>query len=463
MADRLAGIYGKEAVGIYHGKSLINKMMLCEDEDDEYKEIKDQNFQSKNFMNPVCVTTVDHVLYSLIHAYKTSDFACGGLQTSVIVFDEIHYYEKTTMEYIYEALRILREMKIPHILMSATLPEFIIKDIKDQYHYIYDNEGMSYKPFIIKRINECLITKLDGEWNINQWFIKELIKNYKFGMRQTIIVNTVDKAQQFYESIICLKEISQGDVLLFHGRFTVNDRIRKEHEIFCKSGKYPFILIATQIIEISVDVSCNIMFTELAPFDALAQRGGRLNRKGTDHIVNGVNQTMYVFDIENTRPYAKNTGDEAFKYLYNSWASIPDAPISYEEIKNIVDDIYKDEKLLQTEYTGLFLQSSLFGNTPEDVRGSRVDEDTGGYFCTRHSDFKQIDVIPSIKIPECVNNITSASNIIKIPQYLLFQFPEMFYNQEINGQMYRVCKFKYTYEKGIESGIEDKSGYFEWE
>lgn len=459
MANRMSSVYGKENVGLYHGKSLINKLMISDNDELDYKEIKDENYACKNFMKPVCITTVDHILYSLVHAYKSSDFACGNLQTSVIIFDEIHYYERDTMEYIFEALKLLREMKIPHILMSATLPEFIIKEVRDKYLYVEDKEGLLFEPFVMKRVDEFLICKRDERFIINMEFLDKVYKNYKKGLRQTIIVNTVEKAQKIYEKIVEMDSVHKDNVILFHGRFTVDDRKNKEIEIFDNKCKYPFILVTTQIIEVSIDISCNIMYTELAPFDALAQRGGRLNRRGSSYLVNGFEQIMYVYNIENMRPYAKNEYDPKYYIIEQSWLSITDKPISYNRIKNIVNDIYSNEKLLQTQYTGLFIESSLFGNTPEDVRGMKVDEDTGGYFSTRSNDFKQIDVIPSVKAPDCIDFIEASRNIVKIPLYLYYQYPGNFYKQVIDNVEYIVCRFKYTYEKGVELGIEDKSGY----
>lgn len=461
MAERMARIYGWDNVGIYHGKSLINKMMDYEGEDIDYKEIKDENYESKNFIKPIGITTVDHILYCLIHAYNSADYTCGNLQNSIIIFDEIHYYEKNTTEYIFEALRILREMKIHHILMSATLPEYIIRDIKDKYTYVEDSAGFKYTPFIMKKVDEYLIQKIDGEYLIYKDFIERLSSNYNKGIRQTIIVNTVEKAQNIYQEIIDKICIDKDNIILFHGRFTVDDRKAKERQIFKTSKNHPFILVTTQIIEVSIDVSCSVMFTELAPFDALAQRGGRLNRKGKEYLIDGIEQIMYVYNTDSPRPYAKDEEDEKYHVLRDSWGLISDKPINYEIVKNKVNTIYSKEKLMLTDYTNKwFVESVLFGNTPEDVRGTKVDEDTGGHFSTRSCDFKQIDVVPSCKIQDCMNYINAARNTVKIPQYLYFQEIDAFYTHVIEKVEYKVCKYKYSYEKGIEVGVYDNTGYF---
>lgn len=71
--------------------------------------------------------------------------------------------------------------------------------------------------------------------------------------------------------------LSDFDPYLVHSRFTLGDRARRERKEEIEAQK---LVIATQVIEVSLDVSFGAMFTELAPADALLQRFGRVNRHG---------------------------------------------------------------------------------------------------------------------------------------------------------------------------------------
>jgi len=92
---------GQEFVGLFHGKSFIKLKGEKKDEEktedletEDIKEIKGENFKGNVFFKPITVTTIDHLIYSFIHGFSQADFALGNLQNAVVVFDEVHYYEK---------------------------------------------------------------------------------------------------------------------------------------------------------------------------------------------------------------------------------------------------------------------------------------------------------------------------------------------------------------------------------
>jgi CRISPR-associated endonuclease/helicase Cas3 len=160
--------------------------------------------------------------------------------------------------------------------------------------------------------------------------IEEIVSQYKKGLKQFIILNTVKRAQEFYKIVKMNleNEIDYPNVILYHSQYTYNDRVKKELEIRDESENGPFILIATQVIEISLDISCDIMYTEVAPPDAIGQRGGRLNRKGKT-FKNGVDHEMKIFLPEKHLPY-----DEML--LKSTLEKIRDGPVSIKKSRNCV-------------------------------------------------------------------------------------------------------------------------------
>lgn len=135
---------GKTYVGLFHGKSFIklkaDKDREKEEEEDltaeDLNEIRGESFKGNVFFKPITVTTIDHLIYSFVHGFSQADFALGNLQNAIIIFDEIHYYEKnpthnkSTLDHIATMLQILEKMKIPNLLMSGTLPDFFVNDVK---------------------------------------------------------------------------------------------------------------------------------------------------------------------------------------------------------------------------------------------------------------------------------------------------------------------------------------------
>ncbi len=94
-----------------------------------------------------------------------------------------------------------------------------------------------------------------------------------------IITNTVKRAQSIYSTL------KRKDKILLHSRFRKADRTKIEAQIPSFRG----IVVSTSCIECGVDISADVLITELAPWSSLVQRGGRVarlpNTEGEVHIV----------------------------------------------------------------------------------------------------------------------------------------------------------------------------------
>ena len=95
-----------------------------------------------------------------------------------------------------------------------------------------------------------------------------------------VVVNTVRQAQAIYRALT----LPDSEKLLFHARFAAGDREKIAHEVINLFGKdrscrpKRFVVVATQVVEQSLDVDFDHMISEIAPVDLLLQRSGRLHR-----------------------------------------------------------------------------------------------------------------------------------------------------------------------------------------
>ena len=109
----------EELVGIVHGDSreFLTQLTKTEEENSEQEDtngnIMAQLFENNFYAKPVTISTVDHLLMSLYHGYKYADRAFFNVASSLVVFDEVHYYEGRTIEAIAEAMRRLNTVKNP--------------------------------------------------------------------------------------------------------------------------------------------------------------------------------------------------------------------------------------------------------------------------------------------------------------------------------------------------------------
>ena len=97
-----------------------------------------------------------------------------------------------------------------------------------------------------------------------------------------VICNTVARSQEIYRAVRDADLVPEDDLILFHARtpFAWRDQIEKEVlSRFGKAGERPkAIVVATQVIEQSLDLDFDVMISDLAPVDLLLQRAGRLHR-----------------------------------------------------------------------------------------------------------------------------------------------------------------------------------------
>ncbi len=394
---------GKKQVGLFHGKSfIVLKANEKEEESEEeldferQEEVKGENFKGNVFFKPINVTTIDHLVNSFIHGFPQADFTLGNLQNSVIVFDEVHYYEQQTLEHLMTLLELLKKMQIPALLMSGTLPEFFIKKVKEvnnEFQTLYsDEEGLLFEPFKIIPTSKPILLHND----VNEKVIDEIIENYHKKLVQFVILNTVERSKSLYDTLKNRLPDEDKNIILHNSQFTYKDRAEKEKNLLNnlqEKKTRPFILVATQVIEISLDISCDVMYTELAPADAIGQRGGRLNRKGRTWKSNGFEHTMKVFMPEEL--FDEDPQDKPYpvKLLKKTYEVIKDRSYSYRELKQLCDTVYSDYELeIRTDLKMLLHECSLFGYSPYEINFG--DEDKSRLFEFRQENEQKLDVVP---------------------------------------------------------------------
>ncbi|MEX0717510.1 MAG: CRISPR-associated helicase Cas3' [Planctomycetaceae bacterium] len=114
---------------------------------------------------------------------------------------------------------------------------------------------------------------------------KAVVERHEKGTQTLVVLNTVDRAKAVYGELAKLqkKNPDAPSLLLVHSRFRPKER-KVLNEELQKGGDAARdrIIVATQVVEAGVDISCRTLITELAPWASVVQRIGRCNRTGTD-------------------------------------------------------------------------------------------------------------------------------------------------------------------------------------
>ena len=170
----------------------------------------------------------------------------------------------------------------------------------------------------------------------------EFILNEAQNKKVLIICNTVNSAQKIYQNLnsVC------DNLYLLHSRFIKKDRnLLEEKVIEFSKGNEPGICISTQIVEASLDIDFDVLFTHMSSIDSLIQRMGRVyrNRENKDHIIN-----IYVYETQNGigSVYDKDIYDSSLTSLQNY-----NDKIFYETDKyDCVNEVYSRENIENTNY-----------------------------------------------------------------------------------------------------------------
>ncbi len=265
---------------------------LLHSDADIYLVTKTENFEGENFKvlelarhlsMPVIVSTGDQIFPSALK-YPGYEKIYATLAYSRLIIDEIQAYDPKAVAIIVKLIEDVVKLGGKFLLMTATLPKFVLEEIKrriGEENYISINRYEKLYPSSIDIQAKHYVQLRQGSIDI-----QEIIKKAKEGKRVLVILNTVEEAQKIYENI---KENAKDQgvwVCLIHSRFTIKDREIIEREIMeeffnpkPKDENRGKILVATQVVEASLDIDADILYTELAPLDALVQRMGRVMRR----------------------------------------------------------------------------------------------------------------------------------------------------------------------------------------
>ncbi len=382
-------------------KSIISYPLraLLEDQFERIKALSDNvgkrymhNPDSRYLIKPITLTTIDTLsltlfglspdeLNKILKGYNGTSaktlghylFSTASVLLSNIILDEVHLLADTTksLNFLIYLIEIAKEYDTKLVLMTATLPESLIeilnKAARDKGEIIRFKENSDIN-FVQKQFNKeykILLSKPNNRITSKNKFQKlESILNEnkdKF-KRALVIFNTVSDAVEFYERIK-----NRYDSILIHSRFTEKDRDAKVREL--KNKK---VIVSTQVIEAGVDISSDLLITEICPANSLIQRFGRFLRydnenKGKIYIwyeidENGEllreNDRYKVYDYELT----KKTLEWLRNNKNNLLIRIPfkyGGKLGYKELLDDVYDKYEINENLIKEFIKVMMNPEL--------------------------------------------------------------------------------------------------------
>lgn len=292
----------------------------------------------KTFLADVGVGTIDQALLGVLPA-KHQAIRLAALARRVLVVDEVHSYDSYTGGLLQRLLTFQAAHGGSAILLTATLTQKLRSDLVTAFETgarwrkidergvlhetafplvtVVTKHDLKERPFDSSRgtRRDLLIARIDNE----RAAVDLLIEALEEGNAAVWIRNTVHDAVAAFR---ILQERIGAKVQLFHARFALGDRMRRETEVVSAFGKGDKpnrnrVLVATQVVEQALDLDFDVMISDLAPIDLLIQRAGRLHRHDRGHRPEPV---LHVLSPEPVADAASTWFSKVFpkgQYVYN--------------------------------------------------------------------------------------------------------------------------------------------------
>lgn len=265
--------------------------------------------RKRTLLAPYGVGTIDQAHMSVLHV-PFCFLRLFGLAGKVLIVDEVHAYDAYMSEFLEHLLRWCSALAVPVILLSATLPAGRREALARAYSPgVCLNPGVAPYPLITLVGRDGTVREESGFETASRLPVRLIQHKGLLGMPDRIaevvadaarrggcigvIANTITSAQSIYDALHRRLDGSDTELLLFHARFPAGRRQELEDAVLERLDKRSLlketdehyrprprrlVLVATQVVEQSLDLDFDELFTELAPIDLILQRMGRLWR-----------------------------------------------------------------------------------------------------------------------------------------------------------------------------------------
>ncbi len=269
---------------------------------------------------------------------------------ALFIFDEIHAYEPSRLALIITFMGWLAaHYHARFLVMTATLPPTVERALKGALPGCKE------------------IVARSGDFQASQRHLVHLheddlldhlaliAEDARQGKAVLVCCNQVARAQEVYRRLKEEYDLSREQVMLLHGRFNGKDRGEKERLLAQRVGvrsqtrRRPYVIVATQVVEVSLDIDLDTLYTDPAPLDALLQRFGRVNRGRPDKTLCPVQVFRQPVGMKESKPYNADLVQAGLDVLEHY---CDDKAIDEALVTTMLGDIYQGdiERRWQQEY-----------------------------------------------------------------------------------------------------------------
>ena len=351
--------------------------------------------QDPKLQEDLIFATIDQSLSSALavpYSLSTgmSNLNAGAFYASYLVFDEFHLFpladENGAEGALTTTLQLLMQVKgiTPFVLMTATFSSTMLSELAR----LLDAEVVQ----VSQEEYQMIASGTVGKPRSRHYFVHAnpvsadavLAAHHT---RSIVICNQVKRAQELFQTLQRACKGATGAntrVELIHSRFIPDDRRAKEERIRREFGKdlmqrseESLILVATQVIEVGLDITCEQLHTEIAPANAVFQRAGRCARfpgeQGEVHIYAvPERQTAAGLSFPDYLPYPRNLCESTWQ----SFMTRDGAGLDFTHEQAVIDEVHteSDRQLLAAmQRQGSMIWEDIYAAMQEGAREQRAN------------------------------------------------------------------------------------------
>jgi len=325
-------------------------------------------FRKRGLLGPFGVGTVDQALLSAMQA-PHSFVRLFGLAGKAVIFDEVHAFDTYTSKLLDRLLSWLAALGCPVVLLSATLPPSRRRELVQAYAGDGSEAAEAPYPRLLRATAGGIESKhwasatrrvelgwLDRDPEALARYLDDALQH---GGCAAVICNTVAAAQDTFRALQADLD-DDMELNLFHARFPFGERDRREKQAISQFGKdgarrARSVLVATQVIEQSLDLDFDLMVSEVAPADLLLQRSGRMHRHVRERPVGLETPRLVLIRPEMSEDGVPVFGNSSFIYgdylLLRTWLALQgrEGFSVPEDVEDLICQVYEVETAGTTE------------------------------------------------------------------------------------------------------------------
>lgn len=290
-----------------------------------------------------------HQLAALVFGTKGYEALAVDLEGCDVVLDEIHTYSDTIQAIVLKIVQILIQLDCRVHIGTATMPSYLYARLLSDLGGPGSVYEVTLPGTVLDSFDRHTVHK-----SVSLGTLYEVLDQAIENKQKTLVVcNRVQQAQKVYTELV--KRYPKVPAMLIHSRFRRRDRIRLEA---CLKEEYngsanACLVVSTQVVEVSLDISFDLMITDCAPIDALVQRFGRINRVRTAGTI-GKQKPVYVLQPpageKEALPYSREVLERTFEALEDGKV------LKERQLQQLIDQVYSTPCLTDLDRLSVFAE-----------------------------------------------------------------------------------------------------------